>query len=96
MRSPAAVHRRGQAAGGEVVRIEIPGHDADFAAHSIERTDLAATLLEHLIGLQYGLIAVNRQTTTVHLDGFSPLSPGGALVIDRRDPLLRVDASQAG
>ena len=90
------LHRSVQAAGGEVVRIEIPGNDADFAAHSIERTDLAATLLEHLIGLQYGLIAVNRQPTTVHFDGFSPVSPGDALVIDRRDPMLRVEASQAG
>ncbi len=66
------------------------------AVRAIERTDLAATLLEHVIGLQYGWIAVNRQPTTVHLDGFSPLGPGDALVLDRRDPMLRVDASQAG
>jgi len=90
------VHRGVMAAGGQVVRIEIPGHDADFSAQSIQCTDLAATLLEHVIGLQYGLIAVNRQPATVHFDRFPPVGPGETLIIDRRDPMLRADASQAG
>jgi hypothetical protein len=84
------------AGGGQVVRIEVPGNDADFTAHSIQRTDLTATLLEHVIGLQYGLIAVNRTRAVVHLDGFSPVAPGEALIVDHRDPMLREDASQAG
>ena len=90
------VHRSVMAVGGQVVRIEIPGQDADFCAQSIRCTDLVATLLEHVIGLQYGLIAVNRQPVTVHFDRFPPLGPGETLIIDRRDPMLRTDASQAG
>lgn len=90
------VHRSVMATGGQVVRIEIPGHDADFCAQSIRCTDLVATLLEHVIGLQYGLIAVNRQPVTVHFDRFPPVGPGETLIIDRRDPMLRTDASQAG
>jgi hypothetical protein len=90
------VHRDVLANGGQVVRIEVPGHDADFAAHSIQRTDLAATLLEQVIGLQYGLVAVNRQPTTVHFDRFPPVAPGQALAIDRRNPMLQADASQVG
>ncbi len=89
-------HRDVTGGGGQVIRIEIPGHDADFPAHSIQRTDLAATLLEHVIGLQYGLIAVNRQPTTVHFDGFPPVGSGQALIIDRRDPMLQANASQVG
>jgi hypothetical protein len=89
-------HRDVLAAGGQVVRIEVPGHDADFAAHSIQRTDLAATLLEQVIGLHYGLIAVNRQPSTVHFDRFPPVASGEALVIDRCDRMLQADASQAG
>ncbi|MCH7872455.1 MAG: hypothetical protein IID33_12215, partial [Planctomycetes bacterium] len=54
-----AAHRDVIRAGGQVIRIEVPGHDADFTCQSILRTDLVATLLEHVIGLQYGLIAVN-------------------------------------
>jgi hypothetical protein len=87
------------AGGGQVVRIEVPGCDADFTAHSIQRTDLAATLLEQVIGLQYGLIAVNRCAgggPSVHFDAFPPVASGEALVIDRRDPMLRSDTSQAG
>ena len=91
----ADAHRDVLAAGGQVVRIEIPGGDSGFCAHSIHLTDLAATLLEHVIGLQYGLIAVNRQPTPVQLDGFPPVGPGDALIIDRRDPMLRANMSQA-
>ncbi|MFQ5495177.1 MAG: hypothetical protein ACE5EX_07325 [Phycisphaerae bacterium] len=82
--------------GGTVIRLEIPGHDADFVAHSIPRTDLTATLLEHVIGLQYGLIAVNRRSTPVRFDALPPVESGGALVIDHRDPVLSDRASQAG
>jgi hypothetical protein len=84
------------AAGGQAIRIEIPAHDADFTAYSIESTDLAATLLEHVIGLQYGLIAVNRQPAATHFDALPPVAPGEAVIIDRRDPVLRENASQVG
>ncbi len=90
------IHREVIAAGGRVVRIEIPGCDADFPAHSIQRTGQAATLLEHVIGMEFGLIAVNRSAVPLHFDGFSPIAPGEALVVDRRDPMLRADASQVG
>ena len=82
--------------GGEVLRIEVPGHDADFAARSIERTGLIATLLEHVVGLQYGLIAVNRRPQTVTLNGFQPIKPGQALILERAEPLLSDSRIQAG
>ena len=91
-----AAHHDVMAGGGDVVRIEIPGNDADFTAYSIYRTDLTATLLEHVIGLQFGLIAVNRATSRVQLDGLPPISTGEALVLDRRDPILQAQASRAG
>lgn len=90
------VHRRVMNSGGHVVRIEVPGSDADFPAYSIHRTDTAATLLEHVIGLKYGLIAVNRTRLPVHIDGFSPVGAGEALIVDHRNPMLRVDASKVG
>lgn len=90
------VHREVMAAGGALVRIEIPGNDADFAAQSIQRTDVAATLLEHVIGLQFGLIGVNRQSGRVKLAAFPPIGPGEALMIDRNDPMLRIGASRTG
>lgn len=89
-------HREVIEAGGEVVRVEVPGSDADFTARSIERTDQVATLLEHLVGLQFGLIAVNRRPAPIHFGGFPPVGSGEALIIDRRDPMLRADASQVG
>lgn len=90
------IHQQAMAAGGQVVRIEVPAHDADFAAHSIRLTDLTATLLEHVIGLQYGLLAVNRRPAAVHFDGFSTVAPGDALIVDARDPMLRAGAFQTG
>ncbi len=90
------LHQDALAAGGQVVRIEVPGGDADFAASSIHRTDLVATVLEHVIGLQYGLIVVNRRPVPVSFDGFAPVAPGKALIVERNDPALREDASQTG
>jgi len=90
------IHRDTLAAGGKVMRIELPGCDADFVAHSIHRTSLAATLLEQIVGLQYGLIAVNRSNTPVHFDGFPPVGPGEPLIVDRRDPILRSRIFQVG
>jgi len=89
-------HRQVRATGGEVIRIEVPACEAAFTAYSIRSTDLVATLLEHVIGLQFGLIAVNRQPSAVRFNAVPPVSPGEALILDHRDPLLRKDASQAG
>jgi hypothetical protein len=83
-------------AGGTVIRIEVPGWDSDFSCDSIRRTDMTATLLEHVVGLQYGLIAVNRRTVPVPFDGFPPVAPGGTLVVERGDPQLAVHSHAAG
>lgn len=76
-------------AGGEVIRIEIPGDDRDFVTHSIARTGRAATLLEQIVGLCYGLIAVNRTNLPRVLDGFPPVGPGQAIVIAANDRALQ-------
>ena len=91
-----AAHREVIRADGQVIRIEVPGHDADFACHSILRTDLVATLLEHVIGLQYGLIAVNRTRSRARFGAVAPIAPGSALILDRNDLPLRAEASRAG
>ncbi len=80
----------------QVVRIEVPGGQADFVANSIQRTDFLVTLLEQVIGLVFGLIAVNRQPGVVHFDHFPPVGPGEDLTIDRRDPMLHSGASRVG
>lgn len=90
------IHRDAVAAGGKVMRIELPGCDADFVAHSIHRTSLAATVLEQVVGLQYGIIAVNRSSAPVHFDGFPPVGPGEPLIVDRRDPILQSRIFQVG
>lgn len=92
----AAARRAAAASGAHVARIEFPGSDADFPAHSITRTDIAATMLEHVIGLHYGLIAVNRSRQIVTFDGFEPLQPGEALTLRRDDPALRLARPRAG
>ncbi len=90
------IHLDAAAAGGIVIRIELPGGDADFIAHSIFRTSLAATILEQVVGLQYGIIAVNRSSNPVHFDGFPPVGPGEPLIVDRSDPILRSRIFQVG
>ncbi len=81
------------AGGGRAVRIEIPGSSADFVARSIHRTHLAATMVELVIGLEYGLIAVNRRSKNVRFDGFAPLAPGEAIVVDDPKKLRKAKAS---
>lgn len=91
----SAFHHQARAGGADLVRIEIPGHDADFPSHSIYRTDLAATLLEWVVGLQCGLIAMNRTRGKIRFDGFEPLAPGQAVVVDAEDALLRASTARA-
>lgn len=88
-------HRQARRAGAQTVRLEVPGCDTDFVAQSIQRTDLVATLLEHVIGLQYGLVATNRTSSNVRVDGFPPIAPAAALVIDRDHATLRAAHSRA-
>ncbi|MGD2108996.1 MAG: hypothetical protein PVI86_06350 [Phycisphaerae bacterium] len=90
------VHRQVRSAGGAVIRIEVPAYESDFSAYSIRSTDVTATLLEQVIGLQFGLIAVNRGPGAVRFDAMPPVKAGEALIVDRRDPLLRESASQVG
>lgn len=85
------IHREAIEAGGRIIRTEVPGWDADFSAQSIQRTDLTATLLEQVIGLQYGLIAVNRGTAAAQLDGYPPVAAGAALIVDRSQLLPQAE-----
>jgi hypothetical protein len=89
------IHQDVQAAGGSLLRIEVPGHGADFVAQSIARTDLVATVLEHVIGMLYGLIVMNRRSAAVSFDGFAPLAPGEAIILPPDDPTLQMESSQA-
>jgi hypothetical protein len=90
------VHRDAHDARADVIRLEVPGNDADFPALSIHRTHVVATLLEHVVGLLYGLIAVNRTIQPVHFDGFAPVSPGAALLVGREDVALRASSARVG
>ncbi len=89
-------HRQARACGAELVRIEVPGHDADFTSHSIHRTDLTASLIEWVVGLQYGLVAANRTNRKIRCDGFQPVVPGSAVVVDRDDMMLRTNPAKVG
>ena len=89
-------HQDALAAGGQVMRIEVPGWDADYTAQSIHRSALAAGLLEQVIGLQFGLIAVNRGAIPLSFDGFAPVQPGEALIVENGDPILGAVQTQAG
>jgi hypothetical protein len=75
------LHRSAAAAGARLIRIEIPGANVNFVCNSIWRTDLAATTLEHVIGLQYGLVAMNRTATPVPFENRPPIRPGEAICI---------------
>jgi len=54
------LHQRAAAAGAVSVRLELPGPADDLTTSSIRRTDWAASLLEHIVGLQYGWLVMNR------------------------------------
>ncbi len=90
------VHRKIMAGGADVVYVEVPGGDADFTTHSIRRLDIGATLLEQVIGLQLGLVAVNRRRASVRFNGFKSVGAGKALIVDRNDPMLQSGIARAG
>jgi hypothetical protein len=87
------IHAQVLDAGGDVLRIEIPGDDRDFVNHSIARTGQAATLLEQIVGLCYGVIAVNRTNRPQVLDGFPPVAPGQAVVIGANERALHASSA---
>ncbi len=62
----------------DVVRIELPAREADLPAHSIRLMDLGVHLLEWVIGLQAGVVAVNRSGSEVTWNGRA-IEPGGVL-----------------
>lgn len=98
MERPSLASPLGDAAakGTQIIRMEVPDGISDFSATSIQRTDFTATLLEQVVGLLYGLIAVNRTKKPVQLDGFQVTQPGEALVVDRMNHLLTRVSAQAG
>ncbi len=73
------LHHHAAAAGAELIRIDVPASCGDFVANSIWRTDFVATTLEHVVGLQYGLLAMNRRSRPVAYDGHPPLKSGEAI-----------------
>lgn len=82
------LHRDAACAGAAMVRIELPRHDADFVTNSVHGTALGATLIEQVIGLVYGLIAVNRSANPVTIAGLPPLAAGQTCVLSATDPIL--------
>lgn len=70
------VHR----SGGALIRLDLPCLPSDFAGASIYRTDLGVSLIEWIIGLQFGLIAPNRTEKSIRFNGFPPVKPGEAIV----------------
>jgi len=82
-----AFHAAAASAGAKLIRMEIPGSGQNFVCNSIWRTDLVATTLEHLVGLQYGLIAVNRRSESVVYGGRDRIAAGEAIVV----PLDSID-----
>ena len=65
-------HRRAAAAGATLIRLEFPGTPADLTNGSIWRTDLVAQTLEHVVGLIYGWIAINRQDKGLRIKAPAP------------------------
>lgn len=88
------LHRNAMEAGASVVRLELPAPCGETANESIRRMDVAASCLEWLVGLQVGLIAVNRTDAPMHIDGVATLDPGKAAYI--KNPKEWVERQSAG
>lgn len=74
------VHEEVHQSGGALIRIDLPCSPSDFACASIYRTDLGVSLIEWIIGLQFGLIAPNRTEKSIRFNGYPPVKPGEAIV----------------
>lgn len=87
--SESAAMGQGKQAGDSppvpVVLIRAPRRELDFAACSIATTDVIATLLEHVVGLVFGLLLVNRRDEPMEVLGRATLSPGEAILYSRED-----------
>lgn len=79
------LHRAAAAAGARLIRIELPGGNGSFVCNSVWRTNLAATTIEHVVGAQFGLLAVNRTESAVVFDGHRPIGRGEAMVLRAGD-----------
>lgn len=77
------LHASARKAGARMIRIEIPGSNQDLSANSIWRSDVAATMLEHVLGLQYGLIAMNRGGKPIAFADHPPIKPGECIIVPR-------------
>ncbi len=95
------LHRAAQQAGAECLRLELPAEPHAGCAHSIRRTDRVALLLEWLVGLQIGLLAVNRDAEPVTLDVPLSTPQGGRLSVigldgnvDRADAIAPADSAK--
>jgi hypothetical protein len=84
------------AQGGSAIRIELPAFEADCVANSIHAMHLAVTVLEQVIGLLYGLIAVNRTRDPVLLEGIGVIPPGETLLLDHEPTIIPVQAVRTG
>lgn len=82
--------------GGSPIRIELPAFEADCVANSIHQSHLAVTVLEHVIGLLFGLIAINRTRNPVVLEGVGVVPPGELLLLDHEPAIIPVPASRTG
>ena len=61
------LYRAALTAGAECLRLELPGDPCAGPTHSIRRTDRAALLIEWIVGLQIGMIVVNRDAEPMDL-----------------------------
>ncbi len=77
------LHASARSAGARLIRIEIPGSNQDLACNSIWRTDMVATTLEHVLGLQYGLIAMNRRGKPIAFGDHPPIKPGQCVIVEK-------------
>jgi hypothetical protein len=91
-----SVHHEIIAQGGNAIRIELPSFEANSVANSIHLSHLTVTMLERVIGLLYGVIAVNRTRNPVLLDGLGIVPPGEALILDHDTAILPAQATRTG
>ena len=78
-------YRAAQAARAELIRVELPAAGEISSSHSIWLTDRAAAIVEHLVGLQIGLVAVNHHATTRRVAIAVSVPRGGHLSLTGSD-----------
>ncbi len=77
----AAIHRQALASGASLIRIEFPACEGYFTGQSVWRTDLVAQTLEHVVGLLFGWIAMNRQGKAIKVHAPDQLNGESAQII---------------